>query len=85
MKLFPNKSLDTINKIIETISKKEKGAYLRYRDGDFNIMTGQHEHLNMYNNKMRIELIESIRIDNQNYFIGTILMCKKYSLLEWAP
>ena len=82
MRLFPNKSIDTINKIIQIISKKERGAYLRYGDGDFNIMTGKNEQLNSYNNNMQKELIESINIDDENYLIGTILMCKKYGLLE---
>ena len=76
------KSLPTINKVIDIITKKEKGAYLRFGDGDLNIMQGMNELLNSYNEKFSNELKESITIDNENYLKGVCLMCNKFKLLE---
>lgn len=75
-------SLKTIDKIISIITKKERGAYLRFGDGDLNIMQGLSEQLNTYNINFSNELKESICIDETNYLKGICLMCKKYGLLE---
>lgn len=75
-------SLETIDKIISIITKKERGAYLRFGDGDLNIMQGLSEQLNIYNINFSNELNESICIDETNYLKGICLMCKKYGLLE---
>lgn len=76
------KSYDTIVKILNVIETKNKGAYLRYGDGDFNIMTGTHDMLNSFNIKFSDELKESVNIDDKNYMKGFCLLCDKYGLLE---
>lgn len=76
------KSHDTIVKILRIIEKKNKGAYLRYGDGDFNIMTGKQDMLNSYNTSFSHELRCSVLIDDGNYMKGFCLLCNKYGLLE---
>lgn len=80
MKIY--KAYDTIIKILHCIEEKKKGAYLRYGDGDFNIMTGKQDMLNSYNKTFSHELICSLLIDDENYMKGFCLLCKKYGLLE---
>ena len=78
----PYKSYDTIIKILNIIEQNENGAYLRFGDGDFNIMTGKSELLNSFNSQFSNELKESVIIDDKNYMKGFILMCNKYGLLD---
>ena len=78
----PYKSYDTIIKILNVIEQNETGAYLRYGDGDFNIMTGKSDMYNSFNSKFSNELKESVIIDHKNYMKGFCLMCNKYGLLE---
>jgi hypothetical protein len=77
-----HKSYDTIKKIISIIEKKEKGAYLRFGDGDLNIMTGLNDSFNVCNPFFTKEIKESICIDDENYLKGVCLMCTKFGLLE---
>ncbi len=81
-KLSPHKSLDTINKIIDIITKNEKGAYLRFGDGEMNHMMGMPSMENKHDTNFDIEMRESICIDDPNYLKGVCLMCDKYGLLE---
>ena len=74
--LKPHQSLETIHKITSIIAKKERGAYLRFGDGDLNIMQGLSEQLNTYNINFCNKLKESICIDETNYLKGICLMCK---------
>lgn len=76
------KSYETINKIIVMISKQEKGAYVRFGDGDLNIIGGINEQYNKFNINAKKELIESITIDDIGYLKGFCLLCNKYNLLE---
>jgi len=78
----PYKSYDTIVKILNVIEQNETGAYLRYGDGDFNIMTGKSDMYNSFNSQFSNELRESVIIDDKNYMKGFCLMCNKYGLLE---
>tara|TARA_R110002012_G_C11477700_1_gene594670 strand:- start:56 stop:862 length:807 start_codon:yes stop_codon:yes gene_type:complete len=78
----PYKSYDTIIKILNVIEQNETGAYLRYGDGDFNIMTGKSDMYNSFNSQFSNELKESVIIDDKNYMKGFCLMCNKYGLLE---
>lgn len=78
----PYKSYDTIIKVLSVIEKKETGAYLRFGDGDFNIMTGKSDSLNMFNSDFSYELKESVIIDDKNYLKGFCLVCNKYGLLD---
>lgn len=80
--VLPHKSLPTINKVIDIITKKEKGAYLRFGDGEMNHMMGIRSMENKHDVNFDIEMRESICIDDTNYLKGVCLMCNKYGLLE---
>lgn len=76
------KSKETMNKVLELIDNKVKGAYLRFGDGDLNIMEMKDDSYNRCNLSFSTELKESISITNNNYLIGINLICNKYGLLE---
>ena len=78
----PYQSHDTIKKIINIISNKEKGAYIRFGDGDLNIMYGLNDSYNVCTPLFKTEVRESICIDDDNYLKGVCLMCNKFGLLE---
>ena len=77
-----NKSLVTINKIIDIMTNSGRGAYVRIGDGDLNIMMGKNDMLNGYNQSSSNELKECLNIEDENFLIGVILLCNKYQLLE---
>jgi hypothetical protein len=60
-------AIDTINDIKTAIVNKEKGAYMRFGDGDIYLMLGLDELLNKANKKLAKEMKEAI-----NGKIGTI-------------
>tara|TARA_B100000902_G_scaffold13860_1_gene16843 strand:+ start:929 stop:1735 length:807 start_codon:yes stop_codon:yes gene_type:complete len=80
--MIPHKSFDTIEKIISIMNNREKGAYIRFGDGDLNIMFGQNDSYNVCNKFFTNEVRESICIDHDNYLKGVCLMCNKFGLLE---
>lgn len=80
--MIPHKSFDTIEKIISIIHNRENGAYLRFGDGDLNIMTGLNDSYNVCTPSFTKEIKESICIDHENYLKGVCLMCNKFGLLE---
>lgn len=77
-----NKSLVTINKIIDIMTNNGRGAYVRIGDGDLNIMMGKNDMLNSFNKSSSRELKECLNIEDENFLIGVILLCNKYKLLE---
>jgi hypothetical protein len=77
-----NKSLVTINKIINIMTNNSRGAYVRIGDGDLNIMMGKNDMLNRFNQSSSNELKECLNIEDENFLIGVILLCNKYQLLE---
>ena len=71
-----------MNKVLELIEKKNKGAYLRFGDGDLNIIDMKDDSYNRCNLNFSRELKESISINDPNYLVGINLICNKYGLLE---
>lgn len=80
--LKPHQSLETIHKIISIIAKKERGAYLRFGDGEMNHISGGEDQYNRKSLNFDVEMKESICIDHPNYLLGVCLMSKNYGLLE---
>lgn len=76
------KSKETMNKVLEIIETKIKGAYLRFGDGDLNIMEMKDDSYNKCNVIFSQELKESISVNDGNYLVGINLICNKYGLLE---
>jgi hypothetical protein len=56
-------SLDTINDIKSTIENKERGAYMRFGDGDIFLMLGKDDLLHKANRKMAFEMKEAMKIN----------------------
>ena len=56
-------SVETINKIKNTIRKKQKGAYMRFGDGDVYLMLGLNDMLHKGNKKMAKEMKEAIKLN----------------------
>ena len=73
------KSEETMYKVLDLIDNKKKGAYLRFGDGDLNIMEMKDDSYNHCNINFSNELKESISINDGNYLVGINLICKKYS------
>lgn len=55
-------STETLRDIRSTISKKEKGAYMRFGDGDIFLMLGKDDMLHQANRKMAAEMKEAIKL-----------------------
>jgi hypothetical protein len=55
-----NTSLKTIKDIKDTINKKQKGAYMRFGDGDIFLMLGKNEMLQKANKKMAKEIKDAM-------------------------
>lgn len=55
-------ALETLNEIKETINIKEKGAYMRFGDGDVYLMKGLDEMLNQSNKKLSREMKEAFQL-----------------------
>ena len=76
------KSEETMYKVLDLIDSKTKGAYLRFGDGDLNIMEMKDDSYNRCNIFFSNELKESISVNDSNYLVGINLICNKYGLLE---
>ena len=56
-------SVETINEIKKTILNKEKGAYMRFGDGDIYLMLGLNDMLHKGNQKMAKEMEEAMNLN----------------------
>lgn len=56
-------SLETINEIKDTVDHKQKGAYMRFGDGDIYLMLGLNDMLHIGNKRMAKEMKEAIKLN----------------------
>lgn len=56
-------SIETLNDIRTTIENEQKGAYLRFGDGDIFLMLGKDDMLNKANKKLAKEIKEAVKCD----------------------
>ena len=77
-----NKSKETLDKVIEIIESKEKGAYLRFGDGDIVIANGGNSQDQKFSNQLASELKEALGINHKNVLKCIPLYCKKYGGFE---
>jgi len=61
-----HESRETIEKIAAIIQKKEKGAYLRFGDGDLYIAVGKNDILQGGSKKLQYEMCEAFKINEPN-------------------
>ncbi len=87
-KIAPNlvfhQSQETLSQIIKIIAKQEKGAYLRFGDGEVNIAsrTGQSGHQN-FHPALQKEMAEALALEDPNILRSLPLHCKE--LGGWEP
>lgn len=77
-----HQSKETLAQIIKTISKEQKGAYLRFGDGDVNLATGQNDMLQNKNQKLQQEMLEAFAINEPNIFKALPLHSKEFGGYE---
>jgi hypothetical protein len=68
---------ETLKKIEDIISKKEKGVYLRFGDGDVNLANGQGELLQRANRTLTNEMREAFAIGGKNVVKCLFIHCKQ--------
>lgn len=73
---------DTVKKIINMISERRGGIYLRYGDGDFNILSGQNDMLAVCTSDFQYWIRESMIINNDSVLISIPHHCLEMGTLE---
>lgn len=78
---FPNLifhgTYETLSKITEIITNKQKGAYLRFGDGDVNLAVGMNELLQSANPQLTSEMQEAFALQGPSILKTLPLYCKE--------
>lgn len=77
-----HKSEETLNRITEIISKKEKGVYLRFGDGDVVLANGQDDGFQKNNSSLQQEMREAFSLNGPNVLKCLPLGCKEFGGFE---
>lgn len=77
-----HQSKETLSKILEVISKKEKGAYFRFGDGDVRLANNIVDLMQVPIPELAEEMREALGINNPNVLKTLPLYCNKYGGLE---
>lgn len=72
-----HKTSETLAKIMEIISKGEKGAYLRFGDGDINLATGRDDSYQRSNPRLQAELQQAFALNDLNVLKCLPIQCKE--------
>lgn len=72
----------TLNRIMEIISKNEKGVYLRFGDGDVLLAIGKDDSYQMRNSSLQNEMREAFALDGPNVLKCLPLGCKEFGGFE---
>ena len=75
-------SLDTINEIRNTIDNKQKGAYLRFGDGDIYLMLSRNELLQKASKEMTTEMKEAMMLNVGSLHKGIPIHSKLFGFEE---
>lgn len=73
---------ETLSKIVEIIDSKQKGAYLRFGDGDVNLALGEHDALQTAKRELMIEMQEAFLINSPTVLKTLPLYCKEFNGYE---
>lgn len=76
------KSKETLERILDIIRAKEKGAYFRFGDGDINLANAENDLYQTSNSELCSEMREALAINHVNALKTLPLYCKKYGGLE---
>lgn len=77
-----HKSIETLQKIEVILAQRQKGAYLRFGDGDIVLARGTSSQDQPVSEALSAELRESLAINNPNALKTLPLYCKKYGGIE---
>lgn len=78
-----HKTEETLAKVEEIISKKKKGCYLRFGDGDVYLALGRDDSYQDANHRLKYEMRETIRLNHQNIIKCLPLHCEEFK--GWEP
>jgi len=67
----------TLNRIMDVISKREKGVYLRFGDGDVNLANKKNDMFQKASNNLALEMREALSIKGKNVVKALPLCCKE--------
>lgn len=81
-RLVFHKSRKTLEKVREIISKKEKGIYLRFGDGEINVAIGKDHRIQKNSKKLQNEMREAIGLNGPTVMKSLPLNCKEFGGYE---
>lgn len=70
----------TLNKCKEIISNKISGAYLRFGDGDVNLLNGEDELMQKSNEKLKAEMKETFSLTGDGVVKGLMIHSRRFGL-----
>jgi hypothetical protein len=73
---------NTMIEIIEKIKKNEKGFYIRFGDGDFNLSQNMNDMLAVCNNDIKNSINHTMSIRDERVMISIPHHCKLYNTIE---
>src|SRR5579863_1409229 len=77
-----HKSQETLAHITDIIKRKQKGAYLRFGDGDVNLAMGQTDLYQQPNNRLQKEMQEALGINGPTVLKALPLHCAEFGGFE---
>jgi hypothetical protein len=77
-----HKSAETLHSITSIINKEQKGAYLRFGDGDVNLARGENELLQSANSKLSVEMREAFALSGPTILKSLPLHCREFGGYE---
>ncbi len=77
-----HQSKETLEKISEIITNKQTGAYLRFGDGDVNLVIGSNDMLQDANSKLSAEMREAFGMNGSTILKALPLHCEEFGGLE---
>ena len=75
-------SQDTINILINNIKNQEPNIYLRFGDGDFNLMSGRRDMLANASIEISIAYEKTFKLLNKDNYLSVNFYCKELNTLE---
>ena len=74
-----HKTIETLEKIKEIIVNKQKGAYLRFGDGDIVLANGGNDLLQTQNRQLQLEMREALALNGPTVLKTLPLYCKEFN------
>lgn len=72
------KTTQTLNEIQRCIENNQRGAYLRFGDGDIYLLNNKNDAFQYSNNKLAIEMLEAFQLNEENVFKSLAIHSTKF-------